>query len=108
MVKLQEKPSALKREHPALLKMKLIHFFLFFWVIFVLLDPDPTQIRIRIRIQTQIRIRIRIHNTGENLEKRNVPMTSSTAGTEENAQVVGGPFRIGLAAVRTLVVSCSI
>jgi hypothetical protein len=35
-------------------------------------------------------------------------MTGSTAGAEENAQVVGGPFRIGLAAVRTLVVSCRI
>ncbi len=35
-------------------------------------------------------------------------MTGSTACTEENAQVVGGPFRIGLAAVRTLVVSCRI
>ncbi len=41
MVKLQEKPLALKREHPALQKMKFIHFFLFLWVIFVLLDPDP-------------------------------------------------------------------
>jgi len=36
MPKLQEKPSALKREHPAIQNMK---FFL--WVIFALLDPEP-------------------------------------------------------------------
>ncbi len=41
MPKLQEKPSALKREHPALQNMKIQYFFLFFWVIFALLDPDP-------------------------------------------------------------------
>jgi hypothetical protein len=39
--KLQEKPSALKREHPALQNMKFLDFFLFLWVIFALLDPDP-------------------------------------------------------------------
>ncbi len=39
--KLQEKPSALKREHPALQNMKILYFFLFLWVIFALLDPDP-------------------------------------------------------------------
>ncbi len=39
--KLLEKPSALKREHPALQKMKFINFFLFLWVIFALLGPDP-------------------------------------------------------------------
>jgi hypothetical protein len=39
--KLQEKPSALKREHPALQNMKILYFFLFWWVIFALLDPDP-------------------------------------------------------------------
>jgi hypothetical protein len=38
---LQEKPSALKREHPALQNMKILYFFLFLWVIFALLDPDP-------------------------------------------------------------------
>jgi hypothetical protein len=39
--KLQEKPSALKREHSALLKnMKFINFFLFLWVVFALLNPD--------------------------------------------------------------------
>jgi hypothetical protein len=35
------KPSALKRDHPALPKMKFITFFLCLWVIFALLDPDP-------------------------------------------------------------------
>jgi hypothetical protein len=39
--KLQEKPSALKREHPALQKKKILSFFLFFGDIFALLDPDP-------------------------------------------------------------------
>ncbi len=37
----QEKPSALKREHPALQNMKFHHFYLFLWVIYALLDPDP-------------------------------------------------------------------
>ncbi len=32
--KLQEKPSALKREHTALQKMKCVNCFLFLWVIF--------------------------------------------------------------------------
>jgi hypothetical protein len=41
MPKLQEKPSALKREHPALQNVKILYFFLFLWVIFALLDPDP-------------------------------------------------------------------
>jgi hypothetical protein len=40
-VKLQEKPLALKREHPALQNMKILYFFLSLWVIFALLDPDP-------------------------------------------------------------------
>ncbi len=47
--KLQEKPSDLKREYPALRKMKFLYFlkfFLFLWVIFVLLDPIWNQIRI--------------------------------------------------------------
>jgi hypothetical protein len=39
--KLQEKPSALKREHPILKNMKILDFFLFLWVIFDFLDPDP-------------------------------------------------------------------
>jgi hypothetical protein len=38
--RLQENPSALKREHPALQHMKFLYFFLFLWVIFALLDPD--------------------------------------------------------------------
>ncbi len=41
MSKLQDKPSVLKREHPAVQKMKFITFVLFEWVIFALLDPDP-------------------------------------------------------------------
>ena len=39
--KLQEKPSALKREHPVLKNRKILDFFLILWVIFALLDPDP-------------------------------------------------------------------
>ena len=39
--KLQKKPSALKKEHPALQNMKFLKFFLLLWVIFALLDPDP-------------------------------------------------------------------
>ena len=41
MPKLQEKPSALKIEHPVLKNMKFLDFFQFLWVIFALLDPDP-------------------------------------------------------------------
>jgi hypothetical protein len=41
MYKLQKKPSALKREHPALKNIKFLNFFLLSWVIFALLDPDP-------------------------------------------------------------------
>jgi hypothetical protein len=33
--------EALQREHPALQKMKILSFFLFFWIIFAFLDPDP-------------------------------------------------------------------
>ncbi len=39
MSKLQERPSALKREHPSLQNMKFLHFFFFLWVIFAPLDP---------------------------------------------------------------------
>jgi hypothetical protein len=39
--KLQEKLSALKREHPELQNIKFLYFFLFLWIIFALLDPDP-------------------------------------------------------------------
>ncbi len=41
MSKLQKRPSALKREHPALQNIKkILIFFLFLWVIDALLDPD--------------------------------------------------------------------
>ena len=40
MSKLQEKPSAFRREHSAL-QDKFLNFFPFLWVIFALLDPDP-------------------------------------------------------------------
>jgi hypothetical protein len=43
MPKLQEKPSAIKREHPVLKNMKILDLFLFMWVIFALPDP-ATQI----------------------------------------------------------------
>ncbi len=39
-VKLQEKPSALKREYQALQIMNFFSF-LFSWVIFTLQDPNP-------------------------------------------------------------------
>jgi hypothetical protein len=39
--KLQKKPSALKREHPALQNIKFLDFILLLWVIFALLDLDP-------------------------------------------------------------------
>jgi hypothetical protein len=43
--KLQEKLSALKREHPVIQNMKILYFFRFLGVIFALLDPDlATQI----------------------------------------------------------------
>ncbi len=38
-MKVQEKPSALKREHPAIQNMKFLHLFLFLWVTFALPDP---------------------------------------------------------------------
>jgi hypothetical protein len=38
---MSKKPSALKREHPALQNMKFLNFFLLLRVIFALLDPDP-------------------------------------------------------------------
>ncbi len=62
--KLQEKPSALKREHPALKNMKFLKLFLFLWVIFALQDPDPlTWLN-----HDPIRIRIQIRNTGPKTE----------------------------------------
>jgi hypothetical protein len=41
LLTLQKKPSALKREHPALKNMKFLNFFLLLWDIFALLDRDP-------------------------------------------------------------------
>ncbi len=74
MSKLQEKPSALKSEHPELQKLKIVSFFLCLWVLFALLDLDPdcesgswydpgTQLN---PDPIRIRIRIRIHGTAEN------------------------------------------
>ncbi len=57
--KLKEKPSALKREHPALQKIKFINFFLFLWVIFC---PPGSGSGLRNRIQGPQWVRI--HNTG--------------------------------------------
>jgi hypothetical protein len=62
--KLQEKPSALKREHPALQKMKFIKFSLCLWVILALMDPDPDTGTPLDPDPIQIRVRIRIHSTG--------------------------------------------
>jgi hypothetical protein len=56
----QKKPSALKREHPALQNMKFLNFFLFLWVIFC---SPGTEFRIRIRIHWPDWIRIWIRNT---------------------------------------------
>ena len=39
--KLQKKPSALKREHPALHNMNFLDFLTLLHAIFALLDPDP-------------------------------------------------------------------
>jgi hypothetical protein len=60
MPKLQEKPSALKREHPALQKMKCINFSLCLWIILALMDPDPDPDRGTPLNPDQIRI----HGTG--------------------------------------------
>jgi hypothetical protein len=60
--KLQEEPSVLKREHPALLNMKFLNVFLFCWVIFAFPDPilnsDPDPLTC-LNSDT-----IRIRNTG--------------------------------------------
>jgi hypothetical protein len=66
MSKLQEKPSALRREHPALQKFKFINFFLCLWVIFALLDPYPdceSGYGPRDPLTHQDPILIQIHNT---------------------------------------------
>ncbi len=57
--------SALKREHPALQKIKFINVFLCVWVISALLGPDPSWLRIRIRIRIQRPHWIRIHSTAD-------------------------------------------
>jgi hypothetical protein len=61
---------SLKREHPALQKMKFIYFFLCLLVIFALLDPDPdpdyesaSEYGSRAPLN-QDPIQIRFHNTG--------------------------------------------
>ncbi len=60
---LREKPSALKREHPAHQKMKFITFFQFS----PLLDPDPDcKIGFRNLILNPDPIRIWIHNAACN------------------------------------------
>jgi hypothetical protein len=47
MAKLQEMPSGLLREHPALQNMKFLYFFAIFVGHIDLLDPDPaTQINV--------------------------------------------------------------
>jgi hypothetical protein len=40
--KVQKKPPALRREHPALQNYKFLHFYLFLWFIFALQDPNPS------------------------------------------------------------------
>jgi hypothetical protein len=40
-LQVQEKPSALKREHPTLQNIKILYIFLYLNVIFALLDTDP-------------------------------------------------------------------
>jgi hypothetical protein len=37
----RKKPSALKRENPAIQNMKFLNFLLFLWIISGLLDPNP-------------------------------------------------------------------
>jgi len=51
-IRIQEKLSALKNEHPALQNMKILYFFLYLWVIL------PSWIRIRIHHLKLMRIRI--------------------------------------------------
>ncbi len=57
MSKPQQKPSALKREHPEIQNMKFLNFFLFLWVTFALLDPDPDTDPLTWLIPDPIRIR---------------------------------------------------
>jgi hypothetical protein len=54
---IQEKPSTLKRENPALRNIKFLNFSQFLWVILALVDPDPADHNLCNSM------RIRIHNT---------------------------------------------
>jgi hypothetical protein len=62
--KVQEKPSAVKKEHPAFQKMKFINFFLCLWIIFAFLDPVPDPETDPGTLVNTASVRIRIHNTG--------------------------------------------
>ncbi len=65
MSKLQEKPSALKKEHRTLPKMKFINFFSMFVSHFCIpVSGYGLRIRIQVQIQGHHWIRIRIHKTG--------------------------------------------
>ncbi len=61
--KLQEKPPALKREHPALQACTFTHHFFFVCVIFVHLDPDPGTSRPK-----SMQILIRTYSTDQGFE----------------------------------------
>jgi hypothetical protein len=65
MSKLQEKPSSLKREHPALQKMKFNLTFLPSWIRIRIANPDPDMDPATHLNPDLIRIwiRIRIHST---------------------------------------------
>jgi hypothetical protein len=79
--KLQEKPSALKREHPALQNMKFCTFF-YFCGSFL-----PSWIRIQIQQLKEMDIRIQIHNvtSRQRITYRNTPAVSE----EVNALISG-------------------
>ncbi len=71
--KLQEKPSALKREHPTLKKLNF-KLFSIFWLIVALLDPgirieNPDPDPGTLLNVNPIQIQIRIHNTEYSLSK---------------------------------------
>jgi hypothetical protein len=42
----EKKPSAPKREHPALQNIKILYFFPHLWAIFALLDPRILQLKL--------------------------------------------------------------
>jgi hypothetical protein len=62
--KIQEKPSAFKREHPAFHSMNFSTFFCFFCVIFVLLDPDPL---------SKLNPDLRVLGSGSASNRRSIP-----------------------------------